>query len=300
MTNYSALAAKGPVADAIATLWWIMFWGASAVLLLVMALLFYAMFRRNKPSLRARAFVFGGGLVFPAVTLIALLVYGTGVGERITRMADAPLRVEVTGHQWWWEVRYPGEPAVVTANELNIPVGVQVELTLHSADVIHSLWIPSLAGKVDLVPGRTNLHRFEASEAGRYGGQCAELCGAQHTRMKLTVVAQPQAEFDAWRAARAASPPLDPAGARSFADAGCALCHRIAGSDAAGTGGPDLTHFAARESLGAGTVPNTPENLRAWLATHGAAVKPENTGAGYALEDAALVESLARYLERTP
>ena len=300
MSSYSALAAKGPVADAIATTWWIMFWGASAVLVIVMALLFYAMFRQRKPSLRTRAFVFGGGLVFPAVTLTALLVYGTQVGDRITQRADAPLRVEVIGHQWWWEVRYPGEPAVVTANELNIPVGVPVELTLHSADVIHSLWIPSLAGKVDLVPGRTNLHRLEASEAGRYGGQCAELCGAQHALMKLTVVAQPQAEFDAWRAARAVTPAFDGDGTRAFADAGCALCHRVAGTDARGADGPDLTHLAARATLGADTVPNTPANLRAWLASHGAAVKPDNTGAGYALDDPRLVETLARYLERSP
>ncbi|MEX0900133.1 MAG: cytochrome c oxidase subunit II [Gammaproteobacteria bacterium] len=299
MSNYSALAAKGPVADAIATTWWIMFWGASAVLLLVMALLFYAMYRSNKPRLRTRAFVFGGGLVFPAVTLAALLIYGTGVGERITRSADSPLRVEVTGHQWWWEVRYPGEPAVVTANELHVPVGVPVELTLHSSDVIHSLWIPSLAGKVDLIPGRTNLHRFEASEAGRFGGQCAELCGAQHALMKLTIVAQPQAEFDAWRAARATTPPVDVAGARAFADAGCALCHRVAGTDADGTDGPDLTHLAARATLGADTVPNGPEHLRTWLASHGATVKPDNTGAGYALSDPALVEALARYLEHS-
>lgn len=300
MSSFSALAAKGPVADAIATTWWIMFWGASAVLLLVMALLFYAMFRSNKPPLRARAFVFGGGLVFPAVTLIALLVYGTGVGERITRAADAPLRVEVTGHQWWWEVRYPGEPPVVTANELNLPVGVPVELTLHSADVIHSLWIPSLAGKVDLIPGRTNLHRFEASEAGRFGGQCAELCGAQHALMKLTVVAQPQAEFDAWRAARAETPSVDGDGARAFAEAGCARCHRVAGTEANGTGGPDLTHLAARATLGADTTPNTPENLRAWLASHGTIVKPDNRGESYALKDPALIDALARFLERAP
>ena len=208
MSDYSALASRGPVADAIAQSWWVMFWGATAVLALVMGLLLYAMFRdpARRPPLRAAAFVFGGGLVFPTVVLTALLIYGTGVGERATAPAADPLRLEVTAHQWWWAVRYPaigGSPAFVVRDELVIPVGVPVELTLHSADVIHSLWIPRLAGKVDLIPGRTNVHRFEASAPGDYGGQCAELCGVGHTDMKLAVRALPQDAFDAWRAERA-------------------------------------------------------------------------------------------------
>ena len=208
MSDYSALASRGPVADAIAQSGWVMFWGATVVLALVMGLLLYAMFRdpARRAPLRAAAFVFGGGLVFPAVVLTALLIYGTHVGERaIAPSADA-LRVQVTAHQWWWEVRYPAVDATsafVVRDELVMPVGRPVELTLHSADVIHSLWIPRLAGKVDLIPGRTNVHRIEASEAGDYGGQCAELCGVGHAGMKLAVRALPPAEFVAWRAEEA-------------------------------------------------------------------------------------------------
>lgn len=185
-----------------------MFWGACAVFVLVMVLLAYAMLRdpARRPRLRAAWFVFGGGLAFPAVVLTALLVYGTGVSERVTAASAQPLHVEVTARQWSWEVHYPaagGAAAFTVADELHVPVGVPVEVALRSADVIHSLWIPSLAGKVDLVPGRVNVLRFEAADAGVYGGQCAEFCGLLHAQMKLTVVAVPADAFAAWRASQA-------------------------------------------------------------------------------------------------
>ena len=202
MTRHSALDSAGPVAAAIEHSWWVMFWGGTAVFMLVMGLLAYAMWRKQERRARLHPawFVFGGGLAFPAAVLTALLVYGTSISERVTVIADEPLRIAVTARQWWWEVRYPG---FTVADELHIPVGVPVELTLESADVIHSLWIPSLAGKVDLVPGRTNVLRLEASEPGRFGGHCAEFCGLLHAEMKLTVIAEPADAFAAWRASHA-------------------------------------------------------------------------------------------------
>lgn len=200
MTRHSTLDPGGPVADAIAQTWWVMFWGATAIFIVVMALLAYALAREpaQRPRLDARAFVFGGGLVFPAVVLTALLVYGTRVSDRVTAAAPDPLRIEVTARQWWWEVHYP-DYGLTLADEMRLPVGVPVEIALRSADVIHSLWIPSLAGKVDLVPGRVNMHRLEASQAGRFGGHCAEFCGLLHAEMKLTVIVDEPDAFAAWR-----------------------------------------------------------------------------------------------------
>ena len=213
MTRHSALDSAGPVAAAIEHTWWVMFWGGTVVFVLVMLLLWYAMQRDPDARVRvnARWFVFGGGLAFPAIVLTALLVYGTAISERVKLAGAEPLRVEVTARQWWWEVHYPATAdtrAFTVADELRIPVGVPVELVLESADVIHSLWIPALAGKVDLVPGRTNHHLIEASEPGRYGGHCAEFCGLLHAEMKLLVIAEPTDAFDAWRDShtQAASP----------------------------------------------------------------------------------------------
>lgn len=204
MTRHSALDSAGPVAAAIEQSWWVMFWGFTVVFAVVMSLLAYAMLRdpARRPHLNARWFVFGGGLAFPAVVLTALLVYGTSVSERVTRVAADPLQVEVTARQWWWEVHYP-QYGLTLADELRIPVGVPVEISLRSADVIHSLWIPALAGKVDLVPGRTNVLRLEAAEPGRFGGHCAEFCGLMHAEMKLAVVAEPADAFATWRASHA-------------------------------------------------------------------------------------------------
>ncbi len=177
------------------------------------------------------------------------------------------LVIEVTGHQWWWEIRYP-ELGVVTANELHLPVGRPVALSLKTADVLHSFWVPRLGGKRDLIGGKVNSLIFTVGASGEYPGQCAEFCGTSHANMRLTVVAESTAEFEAW-AARLKLPPAPPTGEaakgqQTFLTAGCVACHTIQGI-AFGVIGPDLTHVGSRRTLAAGILPNTPEDLARWL-----------------------------------
>ena len=191
----STLDPRGPVAESIATLWWVLLLGAAVIYAVTMGLLFYAVFRRPERRVRLPEgwLIVGGGLVFPTLTLVALLVYATDVGRRVVGLPDSPaLKIEVTGHQWWWEVHYSAagdEPAVTTAIERRVPLDIPIEVTLRSADVIHSFWIPTLAGKLDAIPGRVNAVRFIAAVEGQFRGQCAEFCGAQHARMAFEVVA---------------------------------------------------------------------------------------------------------------
>lgn len=282
--HQSALQPFGPAAGDIALLWWVMLIGAAVIFVGVMALVLFGLRQRKAPSsLGSRVFIVGGGLVFPGVVLTALLVYTVAVGARLT--APAPrdaLHIEITGYMWWWEVRYrgPGETAtVVSANEVRIPVGRPVHLSLKSADVIHSFWVPNLAGKMDMIPGRTNRLVIQADTPGSYRGQCAEFCGTQHAQMALHVVAEESDAWDAWfgtrrRALVAASrgdqallTPTQQQGRAVFVAAGCGACHGLAGVAAPPTGiAPDLTHVGSRPSLGAGLLANTPGNLAAWIA----------------------------------
>jgi cytochrome c oxidase subunit II len=299
----SALDPHGPVAQSIAAVWWVLFWGGLAILVLVTAAVLYAMFRRPaaRPPLPHTLFLVGGGLVFPVVVLTALLVFGTGVGRQIVQAFDDPLIIRVTGHQWWWDVHYPATgdaPEFRTANELRLPVGAPIELEIESADVVHSFWIPSLGGKVDMIPGRKNTLRLSASAPGRFRAQCSEFCGAQHARMGFVAIAEPQSDFDAWRLRRAgATAPDDEAGLAAFLELGCGACHSISGTPAAGRLGPTLTQLADRPTLGASAVSNTPRNLRAWLTDHGRTLKPGNRGPQHRELDAEEVETLARLLE---
>lgn len=297
-----SLAPQGPAADAIATTWWVMLAGATVILVVVMALVLYAVYRapERRIPLHLPGFVAIGGIAFPVAVLTALLIYGTAVGRAIITPAEDPLRIEVVGHQWWWEVRYPeadGAPGVVTANEIHIPVSVPVEITLRSADVIHSFWVPALGGKMDLIPGRVNTHRLEASAIGVYRGQCAEFCGAQHANMGLLVTAEASGDFAQWRehtaaAARVTSGP----GIGTFVRFGCAGCHAIRGTEAAGDIGPDLTHVGARRTLGAAALPNDPQGMRQWIANHGGQIKPGNRGPWELTLDESTVDELANYL----
>jgi cytochrome c oxidase subunit II len=185
--------------------------------------------------------------------------------------ADA-LNVTVVGHQWWWEIRYP-ELGIVTANEMHVPVSESSKrrptfLKLESADVAHSFWVPLLAGKTDLIPNRENRMWIEPTEPGTYVGNCAEYCGMQHARMLLRVIVHSPGDFEKWTAAQRQPPVDDPqarAGRDVFFTTSCINCHTIKGTQAMGTFGPDLTHLMSRETLGAGTVPNTAEKLRAWV-----------------------------------
>jgi len=185
--------------------------------------------------------------------------------------ADA-LEVTIVGNQWWWEIRYPGL-GIVTANELHVPVSDPADprptfITLQSADVIHSFWIPQLAGKTDVIPGKTNRMWIDPNTPGTYVGQCAEFCGVQHAGMLLTVTVHPKEEFALWVAAQQAAAPDLPevrAGRDVFTSVACINCHTVRGTPANGVFGPDLTHLMSRATLGAGVAPNTPENLRAWV-----------------------------------
>ncbi len=191
--------------------------------------------------------------------------------ERRARAANA-LEVTVVGNQWWWEIRYPAL-GIVTANELHVPVSDPAEprptfITLQSADVIHSFWIPQLAGKTDVIPGKTNRMWIDPRTPGTYVGQCAEFCGVQHAGMLVTVTVHPKEEFARWVAAQqaaAANVPKARAGRDVFTSVACVNCHTVRGTPANGVFGPDLTHLMSRATLGAGVAPNTPKNLRAWV-----------------------------------
>ena len=210
----SMLEPVGPAASVIETMWWVLFWVMTAVFILVMAALLYGIFRRRRPldaddagaeRRRVKAVVIAGAAI-PLVILVAIFVYTLEVLDAVgpsTGAEEDELTVTVVGKQFWWEIRYPvpGSPdSVVTANELHIPVGRRVRLLLESADVIHSVWVPRLTGKTDMIPGRTNRMWLLAEEPGTYWGQCAEYCGDQHTWMKMLVIAEPDSVFQRWLA----------------------------------------------------------------------------------------------------
>lgn len=251
---------------------------ASLITLFVFGLMLIGLFRdgsRAKPHTAVR-WVVGGGIIFPSIVLLTLSGLTIVTLHRQQQQDPGPLKVEVIGHQFWWEVRYPGTD-VVTANEVHIPVGRDVEITLRSDDVIHSFWVPSLAGKTDMIPGRTNHQVLRADSAGTFRGQCAEFCGVEHAKMAFVVVAQPPDQFAAWmrdQGQPAAEPSGQAAAGRDlFMNQPCAGCHTVRGTPATGSVGPDLTHLASRPELGALTFANTPQNLSRWI-TNAQAMKP--------------------------
>ena len=288
----SMLTPRGPAADAIAELSWVLFAGGAAILLLVVAAIAYALW--SKPARLSReSFVVAAGIAFPVVVLSALLAYAYAIGERLHPDPEPELRIEITGEQWWWRVRYldaAGKPEFETANEVRIPAGRPVELELRSADVIHSFWVPQLGGKVDMIPGRTNRLRMKSSSEGLYRGQCAEFCGGPHALMALHVVAQSADDFRTWTESQT----RPAASGNALFHARCAACHAVRGTDAAGTRGPDLTHVAGRLFIAAGTLPNTPGNMAGWLADSQHA-KPGNLMPSMGL-GAAELQSLSAYL----
>jgi cytochrome c oxidase subunit 2 len=240
-----------------------------------------------------------------ATIVILLLTFG---GTMVTLDAashprEVPsLTLDVTGHQWWWEVRYSDlhDPSLgfVTANEVHLPVGVPVRVRLHSADVIHSFWLPQIAGKMDVIPGQVNEMWVEAGRAGTSRGTCAEYCGLGHAVMALAATAEAPATFARWAAARRAeaapaSTPAAQAGEIVFVRS-CGACHAVAGTNALGRYGPDLTHLASRPTIGAGVLANTPENLARWI-RNAPAVKEGSRMPALALDEADL-RSVVAYL----
>ena len=273
----SALDAAGADARSLETLSWALFSGGTAIFVLVTVLLLYALYAppERRRWLGTRRAVIAGGLIFPIVTLTALLIYGF-VLLRVTNAIGGGdvLRIDVVGEQYWWRVHYRADgaaPAFTTANEIQVPVGRPVQLSVTSADVIHSIWIPNFAGKIDMIPGRVNELAFQVERAGVYRGQCTEFCGDQHARMAFDVVALDPAGFEAWRKAQAQpaeapATPLVEKGRSVFLRGGCGNCHAVRGTEAEGQLGPDLTHVGSRRSLGAAQFPNNVGTLAGWIA----------------------------------
>jgi cytochrome c oxidase subunit 2 len=302
----SALNPQGPHAAVIHEISWVLFIGALVIFAIVMGVCAYAIFaqRDRTRALREIPLIVGGGAIFPFVTLSALLVYSLVRANSLAGdPAEVPLRIEVTGEQWWWRVHYldeNGRRTFETANEIHIPVGRTVEISLSSADVIHSFWIPALAGKLDMIPGRTNRLRLVAERPGQYRGQCAEYCGGPHAFMAFLVVAQATEDFERW-AARQREPASfsegDRAGSGLFL-AHCAACHTIRGTRAEGTRGPDLTHVGSRITLAAGVLPNNAGTLAGWIASS-QHLKPGNLMPSFQRFSGEELRALAHYLKST-
>jgi cytochrome c oxidase subunit II len=283
----NALNPAGPNAASLSNLWWLMFWVNAAVYVLVMIGVAVAVRKGTrhrdlnpvldisaKTDTRRRNAVLSA-VVVTTLVLFFFLVYSFSTGRSLTKdLANKNgLSIEITGRQWWWEVRYNDVDAsniFTTANEIHIPVGVPVLFTLHGGDVIHSFWVPNLAGKKDLIPGKVSTQWLQADKAGVYRGQCAEYCGLQHARMAFWIVADTPEQFAAWRqnqtqASRPPSTDLQRRGQQVFLTATCVMCHAINGTTAASNFGPNLTHVGSRNTLGAATLSNTREHLARWI-----------------------------------
>ncbi|BBK35955.1 cytochrome c oxidase subunit II [Allostella sp. ATCC 35155] len=297
----SALWLRGAEAERIGLLFWVT--TAFLALVLVATVVAGWLAVRGSPKIRSAIaddrFVIGAGLFFPMISLAALLVWSLTVMAQRPVATDAPFAVRVVGEQWWWRVIYrlPDGTEFESANELRIPVGRPVTLTLESADVIHSFWVPNLAGKVDMIPGRANRLTLEALEAGVSRGQCAEYCGGAHALMAFHVAALDEGDFARWLAAeRRPARAGDAGGAVLFRQFGCGACHRVRGMPgAAGRIGPDLTHVGSRRAIGAATLPNGAEAIARWIAEN-QHIKPDNRMPAYRILSPAELRRLADFL----
>lgn len=302
-----ALDPRGPVAREISDLWWVMLLLGAAVYVGVVAFLVVGLMRRRRDESAVSGdegvpskWILLGGVALPAVVLAVVFGFSLASMSALTNdVPDDAVVIDVVGHQWWWEVSYEGHD-FVTANEIHIPVGEPVALRVTSADVIHSFWVPQLAGKIDALPDGINTMVIEADEVARFGGRCAEFCGLQHAKMGVVVIAEPRDDFESWldgqeQAAVIPDSEIALRGFEVFVEAGCPECHTIKGTDADGRTGPDLTHVAGRGSLAAATLPNTPEHLSEWVAN------PQEIKEGTQMPDADLgsedLEALIAFLE---
>lgn len=281
-SSHSALHPAGPQAATILEVWRVYFRVSVIVYVIVLIAFFVAIGRAhgraappaNEAAVERRSHrLIGAAVALTVIVLIGLALVEFGAARALTSPPEDPLRVTVTGYQWWWQLDYDDPvPAnrIRTANELHIPVGRPVELSLAAGDVIHSFWIPSLGGKKDLIPGRDRTHVIQADHEGRYEGQCAEFCGPQHAKMRLFVIAESPDRFAEWQTqqrqpARAPADESERHGQRVFLAGSCALCHAIGGTPAAAVTGPDLTHVGSRATIAAGALPNTAAHLAAWI-----------------------------------
>jgi len=309
----SVLDPQGPESKHLSGLIWI-FTGLSAVIwLAVMGVLLVAIVRRaperpdplalHMPIERRGVMIVGGAVLATLLTVIGLTALSYFSQRHLYATQASAVVVKITGHQWWWDVRYEGDrpdQVLTTANELYIPAGQPITVKLAASDVIHSFWVPSLMGKQDLIPGQDNELQFTAIRPGVYRGQCAEFCGWQHAHMGMFAVVLPREQFSAWRAAQTAPAlmPDDPVrrkGAAIFQSKACVMCHTIRGTSAGSRVGPDLTHFASRKSIASATLPMSRGNIAAWL------LDPQGIKPGTNMPNVSLapdeVEPLVSYLE---
>jgi len=302
----SALDPAGEGGQRLADLFWLLTTGTLAIWGAAVALWIWGVYFARRPlGPRGRRWLLvGGGAVFPTALLAGVLSYSLAMLPDLLEPApEGSLRIEVTGYQWWWRVRYvpsDGEP-VESANEVRLPVGEPVRLDLESRDVIHSFWIPPLGGKMDMIPGRRTTLSLLPTETGTFRGACAEYCGSSHALMALVVVVQEPAEFDRWLAAERASTRADldalqQRGQEVFLASGCGACHAVRGTPADGVVGPDLTHVGGRMSLGAGTLDTTRESFRRFVAET-EQVKPGVQMPSFGMLPDADLDAIAAYLE---
>jgi cytochrome c oxidase subunit 2 len=305
----SVLHPAGPDAGIIGQFAWVLFGAGTLIFVAVMALLALSLRRYRRP-LPSRLWIVGGGIAFPVLVLTVLLGWSTWRSSQLAPQGSGKaLAISVTARMWWWEVRYR-DPAdgreIATANEIRIPAGRTVYLGLNAADVIHSLWVPALAGKRDMIPGRVTGLTLRADKPGIYRGQCAEYCGAQHAHMALHVVALAPAEFEAWLTAQA-KPAREPAaalpadglalrGRAVFLEQRCQNCHTIRGVAERAHLGPDLTHVGSRLQIGAGLLRNHRGALAGWIADP-QALKPGVFMPAASGIDGESLHALAAYLE---
>jgi cytochrome c oxidase subunit 2 len=288
--NQVVLNPHGPVARSIASLTGILFAVSGVVYVLVLAATFWALVRRRRetddsPATHRRLTrTVTGAVLLTAATLVVLALSSVTAERGLTQPSGpGAVEVDVIGHQWWWDFRYhdvtPSD-VVGSPNELHIPVGVPVVLRVQSSDVIHTFWVPNLHGKRDLIPGQVTYTWIQADTPGVYRGQCAEFCGHQHAHMAFLVVAQPMSEFLDWiRQQR--QPAAEPVTAEQqqgkalFLRSTCVTCHTVRGTPAGSHVGPELTHVASRQTIAAGTLPNTRQHLAEWI-HDSQAIKPGN------------------------
>jgi cytochrome c oxidase subunit II len=302
----SSLDPAGREAERIANLFWWMAAGAVLIWLAVIGLTVYAI--RVRPEAhgyrQSQFLIIGGGAVIPTIVLTVLLIYGlVPIPALVAPAPVGSLKVAISGEQWWWRVRYlPADGnAVELANEIRLPVGEPVEFRFESPDVIHSFWVPSLAGKMDMIPGRVTRLSLKPTKTGIFRGVCAEYCGASHALMSFYVIAQQKEEFNRWLEdqAKPALPPAEPLAVRGqelFLANGCSACHTVRGTQARGVIGPDLTHVGSRQSLAAGALLNEPDAFRRWIA-HTEGVKPGVRMPAFGMLPPEEVQALATYLK---
>jgi cytochrome c oxidase subunit 2 len=283
----SVLDPAGRAAASLHDLFWVFAVVCGTVWLLVVLTAGYAVLRRRGAAAplneRKAGIIVGAAVAVTVVIITGFTLVSYAATRGISPNEPDALVIKVRAYQWWWQITYSDtQPSrsFITANEIHIPVGRPVRIELSADDVIHSFWIPNLGGKQDLIPGRENTLTLRADRAGIYRGQCAEFCGLQHAHMALMVVAEPQAEFDAWRAAQRAPAPQpqtdeERRGLAVVASRACSACHTVRGTEAAGALGPDLTHVASRRTIAAGMLPTTRGTLAAWIADP-QTIKPGN------------------------